>query len=76
MIEICQDQCCDKLNYYQNHKNEFICYDEHTRSYRFIVNDDMYLPLYCCPWCATRLPEDLGELWCQAITNELGIDGT
>ena len=69
--------CCDNMTWYASHKNDIIQYEPFDRSYRFLIPTDPCgdrQSFEYCPWCATKLPEELGEEWGEALEKELGIE--
>jgi len=69
--------CCDNMTWYASHKNDIIQYEPFDRSYRFLVPNGIHgdrQSFQYCPWCATKLPEELGEEWGEALEKELGIE--
>jgi hypothetical protein len=75
--------CCEIMDNWlvekhaQQTGSPVIRYSVNTRSYNFILHYDSlgsYLQFFYCPWCKTRLPEELGEKWCEVLKEELGID--
>jgi len=68
--------CCDVMDYQATENKILVKYEPDARSYRFILHGDRngtHQSFEYCPWCATKLPEELGEEWGEALEKELGI---
>ena len=69
--------CCHNMECYACENNSLLKYSAYSREYNFILYDDPYGTLQnmdYCPWCGTKLPKTLGQEWCDAILEELGIE--
>jgi hypothetical protein len=68
--------CCYNMEYYVN-KNREISYDIKFRSFHLRLEDDEHYctrqQLYYCPWCGTKLPEDLDGVWSKTLREEYNI---
>lgn len=76
------EHCCGAMNKYldpeTNDNCELLSYEPDTRSYYFTLHEDgkisfVILSLLYCPWCGTKLPEDLGEKMEEILEKEYGI---
>jgi len=72
--------CCEAMeasaNNYDN-ATPLIEYRGYTRSYdflRFKHPNGTHQKLWYCPWCGTRLPNELGEDWERLLKEEYGVD--
>lgn len=69
--------CCDNMEYYATIKNSLLEYSPEDRGYNFLITHTTrgtHQSMEYCPWCGTKLPEDLGEKWVAVIKEELGYD--
>jgi hypothetical protein len=41
---------------------------------RFVIEGDLGLEMDYCPWCGTKLPENLREEWFETLEREYGIE--
>lgn len=68
--------CCPTMNIYASKKNDILKYEANIRSYDFLTpngeSGDLKSFQYC-PWCSTKLPEDLDEEWGEALEKDHGI---
>ena len=65
------------MNYYSENKNSLLEYDKEFRTYRFLIKDGVngtHQMFSFCPWCASKLPKELGDIWEETIQKELGYE--
>lgn len=81
MNKLKHEYCCDKMYYYIDpslkEEHNLISYDSESRDYNFILhgrNLGAYQEINYCPWCGKKLPQSLGEEWCEVIKEEFGLD--
>ena len=73
--------CCAHMDRYTTTRDEvdfIIVYKPDMRSYSFLLYDHgKYIGvrqrLWYCPWCGTKLPEDLGDEWDEALKTEYNL---
>lgn len=61
--------CCEEMAIHISHGEIGLRYTPKFRSYSFDYRDDgsSVQTIQYCPWCRTRLPEDLGDKWFDEI---------
>ena len=72
--------CCGHMDKYtiMGEEDPIIEYESSIRSYTFLLREDnKYIGvnqrLWYCPWCGTKLPEDLGDEWDEALKTEYNL---
>ena len=71
--------CCKVMNYYiENYdQDSLVYYDESIRSYALKLHNvecgGTHRGMLFCPWCGSRLPEELDEEWGAILKKEYGI---
>lgn len=70
--------CCREMGYYLEEGRVPIKYFKQFRSYgiQMIEPEDCIDPIDYCPWCGSKLPEDLGETFFKVLESEYGIQTT
>jgi hypothetical protein len=71
------EHCCQNMDAYATEANCLVKYDPSDRSYHFILNDDphgTHQVMWFCPWCGSKLPEELGEEWGRILKADFGIE--
>ena len=62
--------CCDNFKY-SIEKGTELEYSPSTRSYFMILNSSenncTYQDIWYCPWCGTKLPNDLEDEWDKVL---------
>ena len=68
--------CCGNMDAYATKKNSLIDYESRYRSYSFYLYNHPHgtrQEMWFCPWCGTKLPSDLSELWGDILEKEYGL---
>jgi hypothetical protein len=72
--------CCAHMDRYTVNGEEDIIieYDQTTRSYNFLLQErGKYIgvnqSLWYCPWCGSKLPEELNEEWGNALKEQYNL---
>ena len=67
--------CCDQMGRYLSIGDIPIYYSQKFREYGIEYTDGgtSYQLIHYCPWCGTRLPENLRDQWFDAI-EKLGLE--
>ena len=68
--------CCSNFEHYVIKGTE-LEYDPQFHAYYLILNHSEHMcthqELYFCPWCGSKLPQDLGDMWSKILKEEYGI---
>lgn len=73
------EHCCIYMDYALSGRNgHLVEYMPEIRSYslRFYTGDEftgMEKELWYCPWCGTKLPQDLDGIWGKTLEREYGL---
>jgi hypothetical protein len=61
--------CCEEMEYHLDRSEIGLCYHKKIRWYSIAYRDggDSFQTIQYCPWCGSRLPEDLGDQWQKEI---------
>jgi hypothetical protein len=75
-MEVKREHCCDVMDYYIFEKDGLVDYVPEGRSYNFLIDspNGTHQEMWFCPWCGTKLPEDLGEEWGRILKEEYGLE--
>jgi hypothetical protein len=72
--------CCGHMDKYtiNGEEDPIIEYESSIRSYTFLLREsNEYIGvnqrLWYCPWCGTKLPEDLIDEWGETLEREYGL---
>ena len=64
--------CCHYLEYVlKDHK--VASYDPVTRVYSIDLLTGFHKELWYCPWCGTKMPENLDTIWQRTLREEYGL---
>lgn len=67
--------CCSELKSYMNDCKMGFKYHPAQRMFTFLLaRDQGRQRISHCPWCGTRLPEQLHSLRMEILENEYGLD--
>ncbi len=72
--------CCEIMSSHisnDHDMDQLIYYDKCCRTYAVrLIKDDhgTHQIIKYCPWCGTKLPEDLSDRWFEILNNEYDID--
>lgn len=65
--------CCEQMNFHIHEKEKIIYYDSVLKEYAIRVTKNAIQCISFCPWCGSRLPDDLRDKWFNEM-EVLGID--
>jgi len=68
--------CCDTMEFYATEKNSLVEYDREDRSYSFFLYKDSRGTnqiMHYCPWCGSKIPKDLRDIWVKILQEEYGL---
>lgn len=72
--------CCDIMESYILQENDCtdqsIYYNQATRRYNLRIINSSYgthEKILYCPWCGTKLPQNLGGVWSKTLKDEFNI---
>ena len=80
------EHCCDSMNYHafidgdqdsRKSDKQVIVYFPYARKYGIKLDlsyTGWHIEIEYCPWCSMELPKKLGEEWCEAVKQDLGIE--
>ena len=67
--------CCAEMDFHLNDGDVGVTYSPKFRQYQLDVKDGCAVQVIAfCPWCGTKLPENLWDEWCEIVIDELGFD--
>ena len=71
------EHCCESMDFLCKRDNTITCYID-TRGYRLLLDkadqiDGTHERLEYCPWCGSKLPEDLTYKIEEVLEKEYGI---
>jgi hypothetical protein len=64
--------CCEDMQRLVGNQRTSVTYKAIDR--RFVIEGDLGLEMDYCPWCCTKLPENLREEWFETLEREYGIE--
>jgi hypothetical protein len=64
--------CCEDMQRLVGNQRTSVTYKAIDR--RFVIEGDLGLEMDYCPWCGTKLPENLREEWFETLEREYGIE--
>ena len=69
-----KDQCCNDLKFHMEEMEKLIIYLPTDRSYLIRINNHIGQEIKFCPWCGSKLPENLTEARAKIIFDEMNLD--
>jgi len=67
--------CCEQMDFFLHEKRVGISYDQKTRFYGINLKGSSGVQkIDFCPWCNSKLPEDLNDKYAQLVFDELGFN--
>lgn len=64
--------CCEQMSIQLQDERVPIEYTPRFRTYGLIVGSSTIQRLDYCPWCGTKLPESLRDLWFETLEKLMG----